>query len=167
MKKHLFTTIRRAVPIAIIMVLSWVASIMGLLEEGGGTLRVVEIFLGTFFVAMGLLKCVNLSHFVGILTSYDGVARRFRHYAYAYPFIEILLGLAYLGEVRIEIMSIVTALFLGVTAFSLFRTLMRHEHPRCACMGTVFYMEVSWFSLFEYALLMTCVLFTISQYYAL
>lgn len=55
-------------------------------------------FLAGAFLSLSFFKLVNLSAFVDTFRAYDLVAARMRAYAFAYPFLELALGVAYVAR---------------------------------------------------------------------
>ncbi len=84
-------------------------------------------FMGFFLVVFALLKVFNLSGFADGFQKYDLLARRFRAYALAYPFIELALGLGYLAFWRPATVYAATVIILGFTVFQ-FRVAERRVH---------------------------------------
>ena len=54
-------------------------------------------FMGIFFVTFGLFKLYDLKGFVESFKTYDILAKRFIAFGYAFPSIEIVLGVMYLA----------------------------------------------------------------------
>ena len=52
-------------------------------------------FMGGFFIVFSLFKFLNWSGFADAYSTYDIIASRSRQYGLLYPFIELLLGIAY------------------------------------------------------------------------
>jgi hypothetical protein len=77
------------------------------------------------------------------------VAKKFRAYAYLYPFIELGLGLAYLSFSHPVATYIITILVMGVGTIGVIRALKRGLDVRCACMGTVLDVPLSTVTLSE------------------
>jgi hypothetical protein len=95
-------------------------------SDDGGT-RWMHDFMGFFLVVFALLKVFNLSGFADGFQKYDLLARRFRAYALAYPFIELALGLGYLAFWRPATVYAATVIILGFTVFQ-FRVAERRVH---------------------------------------
>ena len=80
---------------------------------------------------------------------YDLLAKRFRPYAVAYPFIELTLGLAYLTFWRPTTVYAATIVVLGFGALGVINALRRGLDIECACMGTVLQVPLSTVALAE------------------
>ena len=55
----------------------------------------MQWFMGLFFLIFGALKLIDYEMFVEMFRMYDPWSKRWDWYAWAYPFIEILLGMLY------------------------------------------------------------------------
>jgi len=109
----------------------------------------MRMFMGGFFVVFGGLKLYDLQGFVNAFAEYDLVAQRSRAYGFAYPFIELLLGVAYLAGWQLAFINSVTIVVLGVGSVGVARALLQKQHIRCACLGTFFKLPMSRVTLFE------------------
>ena len=67
---------------------------------------------------------------------YDPIAKAIPAYGWTYPFIETLLGLAFLLRVELYIALIITLIILGATTVGATRALMNKSAIHCACLGT-------------------------------
>lgn len=64
------------------------------------------IFLGLWLIQFGMVKLFDIDDFANKFTQYDVFGSRARVYAYVFPFIQIALGLAYLGVFHPQATSI-------------------------------------------------------------
>ena len=104
----------------------------------GGADGFMARFMGGFFLVFGGLKLLDLRGFVSAYAMYDLLAARVNAYGWVYPFLEVGLGLAYLGMPGEASLHLAT---LGLMAFSsvgVILALTRGEKLKCACMGTAF-----------------------------
>ncbi len=106
-------------------------------------------FMGSLLVLFGVIKLLNLQGFVAIYRSYDIIAKKSALYAYAYPFIEIALGVLYLINLFPVPVNILTALLALINSASVFRALGEKRDISCACMGTTFRTPLTKLTLFE------------------
>jgi len=95
-------------------------------------------FMGVFFIVFSAFKIIHLSAFVDAYRTYDIIAQASKTYAYAYPFIEMALGLAYLLRLAPVTTNSITALIMFISAYGVLRALLKKEQIVCACLGTVF-----------------------------
>lgn len=98
--------------------------------------RFMPIFMSFWLIQFALVKLFDVQGFVDMFERYDLVASRVRGYGYLFPFIELALGLAYLGNYAPFYTSIVLLIvaFLGLASVLLNRN---KSKLHCACMGTV------------------------------
>lgn len=106
-------------------------------------------FMGWFFLVFGALKTLRLSGFVEAYRTYDLLAMRSRAYAYAYPFLEMAFGVAYLAAWQVKPVSALVFVVMLVGALGVYRALRTHEEIPCACLGTVFSVPMTYVTLGE------------------
>jgi copper chaperone CopZ len=94
-------------------------------------MRAMDNFMGAFFILFGLMKVVNWSGFAKGFSGYDLLAKRSKVYAYAYPAIELMLGML-LGAIGVS------------------QALQKNAGPiQCACLGGFFQVPLSNITVFE------------------
>lgn len=106
-------------------------------------------FMGFFLVVFALLKLFDLPGFADGFQMYDLLAKGFRPYALAYPFIELALGLGYLAAWRPAILYPATVLVLGFGALGVIQALRKGLNVNCACMGNILKVPLSTVALTE------------------
>jgi hypothetical protein len=128
----------------------------GLLEAGAGTFvwpRAMARFMGGFFLAFAFFKLLDVRAFADAYAGYDVIAARWRAYGYAYPFIELLLGAVYLSGFQPVVTNAITLVVMSVGTVGVVRTLLARRKIRCACLGAVFNLPMSYVTLAEDALM--------------
>jgi hypothetical protein len=124
----------------------------GLLEVQAGAFewpRAMARFMGGFFLAFAFFKLLDVRAFADAYAGYDVIAGRWRAYGYAYPFIELLLGAAYLSGFLPMVTNAVTLVVMSVGTIGVVRTLLARRRIRCACLGAVFNLPMSYVTLAE------------------
>lgn len=111
--------------------------------------RAMAHFMAGFFLAFSFFKLLDLRAFADAYQGYDLVAARSRAYALAYPFIELLLGVAYLIHFEPVLTNAVTLVVMLVGTAGVVNTLARRRKIRCACLGAVFNLPMSSVTLAE------------------
>jgi Methylamine utilisation protein MauE len=106
-------------------------------------------FMGFFLVVFALLKLFDLRAFADGFQKYDLLAKHFRPYALAYPFIELALGLAYFSFWRPTTVYLATILVLGFGALGVINALRKGLDINCACMGNTLKVPLSTVALVE------------------
>jgi copper chaperone CopZ len=106
-------------------------------------------FMAGFFLVFSFFKLLNLSGFVQAYRGYDLVASRVKGYAYAYPFIELALGVAYLIRWNPVATHWITLVVMLLSAVGVVNALRKRQLIECACLGTVFKLPMSKVTLIE------------------
>lgn len=96
-----------------------------------------------------MLKLFHPQDFADGFQMYDLVAKKSRIYAYAYPLIELGLGLGYLAHIFPVLVYILTIIILGIGAVGVIKALIKGLNVRCACLGTVLDVPLSTVTLTE------------------
>lgn len=109
----------------------------------------MHFFMGFFLCQFALLKLFHPGDFADGFSMYDLVAKKFKGYAYFYPFIELGLGLSYLSFFYPMVTYLITMLVMGTGAIGVIRALRQGLDVRCACMGTVLDVPLSTVTLSE------------------
>lgn len=111
--------------------------------------RAMTHFMAGFFLAFSFFKLLDLPAFADAYRTYDLVAARSRAYALAYPFVELALGVAYLVHFQPVLTNAVTLVVMLVGTAGVVNTLARRRKIRCACLGAVFNLPMSYVTLAE------------------
>ena len=106
-------------------------------------------FMSGFFITFSFFKLLDLSGFASAYRSYDIIARRSEIWAYSYPFIELLLGIAYLVNLIPIITNSFTLLLMTVGAVGVLKALLDKQAIRCACLGTALNLPMTKVTLLE------------------
>jgi hypothetical protein len=106
-------------------------------------------FMAFFFTTFAMLKLINLRGFVDAYRSYDLLARKSFVYAYAYPFIELALGIAYFYRAFPFAVNLITLILMSINSIGVIYALTLEHSFTCACMGTLLNVPVTVVSLFE------------------
>lgn len=141
----------------LLLILGYLLAVVGAFEYSAGDFvpdRAMRHFMAGFFLVFSFFKLLDVSAFAMSYSSYDFVARRWMAYRYVYPFIELALGIAYLANVQPWITNAATVIVMGVSTVGVVQSLLTRRKIRCACLGTVFNLPMSYVTLVE-DLLMT------------
>lgn len=109
----------------------------------------MQNFMGLFFVTFSYFKLINLKEFAQSFSQYDPLAKILKPYALFYPFLEVLLGLAFLTSFNLKFTSLIAAIVTGLGAFGIYKTIKNKQIIECACLGMVFKLPLSRVSLIE------------------
>lgn len=110
-------------------------------------------FMAGFFLVFSFFKMLNLSGFAESYRMYDVVAKAIPAWGYAYAFIELLLGVAYLTEFRPLLTNTVTFTVMSVSIVGVLQSVLNKKKIRCACLGAVFNLPMSTVTIIEDALM--------------
>lgn len=117
-------------------------------------MEAMHLFMSGFFIAFSFFKMLDLRGFADAYRSYDLIAMAVPRYGYVYPFIELLLGLAYLAAWQPMLVNAVTALVMAVSLAGVMRAVLSKQTIRCACLGTVFNLPMSTVTIVEDGLML-------------
>lgn len=140
----------------LLLVFAYLVGVVALVEVTAGRfdwMRTMANFMGGFFLVFSFFKLLNLRGFVDAYQTYDVVARPVRAYGYAYPFIELALGVAYLVRLSPVVTNLVTLVVMLVSVVGVTRALLQKRQIQCACLGTVFNLPMTKVTFVEDALM--------------
>ena len=106
-------------------------------------------FMGWFLVVISLLKVIDWKGFAMAFAEYDLLAKKSRLYAFAYPAIELGLGIAYLVGFQIVTTAAITLVIMLIGSVSVAKNLMEKNKVKCACLGTKIKLPLTKFTLLE------------------
>lgn len=109
----------------------------------------MRIFMASFFLVFGSFKLINIHQFAEAYALYDIFAKRFYWYGYAYPFIELGLGIAYLMNWRPKLVNVFALCLMMICAAGVFIELRAGKKIMCACLGALFKVPMTYVTLLE------------------
>jgi hypothetical protein len=112
-------------------------------------MNIMMLSMAYFFLVFGLFKVINLKNFASSYMTYDILANRSKSYAFAYPFIEIALGLLYFFYVGGAYRDVFTFIIMTIGAYGVWKALQSASDIPCACLGMVFKVPMTKVTLFE------------------
>jgi copper chaperone CopZ len=136
----------------IILIFCFITGISLLIEYTNGYfehMRFMAHFMAGFFLLFSFFKLLNLSGFADGYRMYDVIAKKVPVYGYLYPFIELLLGIAYIIHFQPFFTNIVTLIVMSVSSIGVIQNLLKKSPFQCACLGTVIKLPLSKVTLFE------------------
>ena len=93
-------------------------------------------FMGLFFIIFSFFKFVDYTTFPISFSKYDPLAKKSISYAKVYPFIELTLGICFLFEWKVQIVSFITFCVLTNTTIGVIKSIFNKKEIECACLGT-------------------------------
>lgn len=106
-------------------------------------------YMGLFFVVFSFFKFLDYSAFPTSFANYDPIAKRSMTYGYLYPFIETLLGIAFLLQWQLQWALWITMILLSITSVGVIQSLINKRQIECACLGTVLKLPMTEATLIE------------------
>ena len=105
--------------------------------------------MGLFFIIFSFFKVIHLYKFNISFSKYDIFGKNIKNYGLIYPFIEIFLGIGFLLNYEIKILSILTIIILTSTTIWVYLKLKKWIIIECACLGVIFGIPLSNITIFE------------------
>lgn len=109
----------------------------------------MHYFMGLLFCQFAMLKLFDISSFADGFQMYDLIAKKNRYYALSYPFIELLLGIAFLSKIMPSVTYVLTIIFMSIGIIGVIIALRKGLNTYCACMGSVLKVPLSSVTLIE------------------
>lgn len=114
-----------------------------------GLEAVMSNFMGGFFLAFSFFKFLDLRGFASGFARYDIIAAKWKPWGYLYPFVELVLGIAYITRFEPTLTHTVTIVVLTAGGVGVIRSMMRKDRIKCACLGTVIDLPLGTVTLIE------------------
>jgi copper chaperone CopZ len=121
-------------------------------------------FMAGFFMVFAFFKMLDLAGFASSYAQYDVVARNFAAWGYIYPFIELTLGLAYLGNFNPVLTNTTTFVVMTVSLVGVMQSVLNKRKIKCACLGTGFNLPMSTVTIIEDGLMIVMSAVMLSMY---
>jgi len=106
-------------------------------------------FMAGFFIVFAFFKLLNLEGFAQTYQMYDVLAKRWKFWAYVYPFVELILGVLYLINIAPVWTSVLTIIVLGLSSIGVIQSVLDRKKIKCACLGDVFNLPMSTVTIVE------------------
>lgn len=116
-------------------------------------MKCMNNFMAGFFLTFSFFKLLDVKAFAETYSMYDIVARRIKAYGYIYPFIELVLGIAFLTGFNPFITNSTTLVVMSVSIIGVFQNVLNKRKIQCACLGAVFNLPMSTVTIIEDALM--------------
>jgi copper chaperone CopZ len=122
-------------------------------NDGFAWERWMNNFMAAFFLVFSFFKLLDVNAFADSYSTYDILAKRWRGWGLVYPYVELLLGIAYLIRFNPLLTNGVTFVVMGVSIIGVLQSVLRKQKIRCACLGAVFNLPMSTITIVEDALM--------------
>ncbi|MDA9327370.1 heavy-metal-associated domain-containing protein [Flavobacteriaceae bacterium] len=145
--KRIFTTYK-----PLLLIFLFIAATTAIVSIDNGKIDVMlwmQYFMAGFFIVFSFFKFLNLTGFAESYAMYDILAKRVKAYGLVYPFIELILGVAYLTGFEPTITYIATICIMGFSSIGVIQSVLDKKKIRCACLGAVFNLPMSMVTIIE------------------
>lgn len=136
-------------PLMVLVVIAGLVATALNWQEDGNMRIWMHYYMGIFLVFFGTLKIFNPQAFVASFEKYDVIGSHSRLYAYSYPWIELMIGLAYLSFLFPHFVYLITLFIAGIGVLSVMIALRKGLEMNCPCMGAVLNVPLSTVTLIE------------------
>ena len=119
----------------------------------------MQYFMAGFFITFSFFKFLDLKGFAESYSMYDLLAKKIPAYGFIYPFIELVLGIAYLTEFNMQVTNIATIIVMGFSSIGVIQSVRNKRRIQCACLGAVFKLPMSTVTIIEDLLMVVMALF--------
>ena len=110
---------------------------------------IMRHFMAGFFIVFSFFKLLDPPGFVSAYRGYDLIARKVPAWGWAYPFVELGLGVAYLLAWAPIVTNSVTLVLMLAGATGVLKALLDKRSIRCACLGTALNLPMTKVTLVE------------------
>jgi copper chaperone CopZ len=100
-------------------------------------------FMAGFYIIFGAFKLLDIPAFADSYARYDVIAKKFKPWGYAYPFIEVGLGFGFLFGYDMIALSWIALVLSVIGASGVIQANLSKQTIQCACLGTVFQLPMS------------------------
>ncbi|MEK9612911.1 MAG: heavy-metal-associated domain-containing protein [Flavobacteriaceae bacterium] len=156
--------LRQLVPLLLIFTYLVVGTLFFALELQATPQKTMLIFMGLFFIVFSFFKFLDYRGFPASFANYDPLAQKSLLYAKIYPFLETLLGIAFLLEWQLQLTLVVTLVLLSLTAYGVLRALLKKSTIECACLGTALKLPMTEATLIENSIMIVMASILLMEY---
>lgn len=106
-------------------------------------------FMAGFFLAFSFFKLLDIKGFAESYAMYDIIAKQFKQWGYIYPFLELILGIAFLVDYNPVITNWAAIILMGSSIIGVLQSVLNKQKIQCACLGSVFKLPMSTVTIVE------------------
>lgn len=132
----------------ILLIAAFITAVSALTANGNLHMG-MNYFMAGFFLVFSFFKLLDLKGFANSYAMYDLLAAKVPAYGYAYPFIELGLGISYLTGFNPFLTNWVTVIVLGFSSIGVIQSVLNKKKIQCACLGAVFNLPMSTVTIIE------------------
>ncbi|MBC8033178.1 MAG: cation transporter [Chitinophagaceae bacterium] len=117
--------------------------------DGFNGMRWMSYFMGGFFITFSFFKWLDPGGFADSYATYDIVAQRWHGWGYAYAFIELLLGIAFVVRLYPVLSNSIALIVMSISMVGVLQSVLAKRKIKCACLGAVFNLPMSTVTIIE------------------
>ena len=127
---------------------------------GGSLNDALRHFMGLFFITFSFFKFLDYKGFPSSFARYDPLAKKSLFYAKIYPFIEAVLGVAFILSWQLPFALFFTLVILSITTYGVMQSILNKSTIQCACLGTALKLPMTEATLIENGIMivMSCIM---------
>jgi len=140
----------------ILLIFGYILGITLLVEYINGSfdwMHWMSHFMAGFFLVFSFFKLLNLKGFAESYAMYDVVAKKWNGWGFIYPFVELVLGIAFLTEFNPFLTNAITFVIMTVSIIGVLQSVLNKRKIKCACLGDVFNLPMSTITIMEDAVM--------------
>ncbi len=140
----------------LLIIFAFITGISLLTSWSGNTIQwmiFMQHFMAGFFIVFSFFKLLNIHSFAQTYAMYDIIAKKLPGYGFVYPFIELLLGIAFLINFNPLITNATTLVIMTLGLIGVLQSVLNKEKIQCACLGNIFNLPMSNITIIEDALM--------------
>tara|TARA_R110002072_G_scaffold42064_13_gene118271 strand:+ start:68183 stop:68962 length:780 start_codon:yes stop_codon:yes gene_type:complete len=134
------------------LIVGFIAGVTLLVAYADGSWAVEPMmrhFMAGFFLVFSFFKLLDPPGFVSAYRGYDLIAKKLPVWGWAYPFVELGLGVAYLLALMPMAVNVLTLVLMLIGAAGVLNALLNKRAIRCACLGTALNLPMTKVTLVE------------------
>ncbi len=132
----------------LLLIAGFIAGV-SILTANGSLHSGMNTFMAGFFLVFSFFKLLDLKGFANSYAMYDLLAMKVPGYGFAYPFIELALGIAYLTGFNMVFTNWATIIVMGFSSMGVIKSVLDKKKIKCACLGAVFNLPMSTVTIIE------------------
>lgn len=136
----------------LLIVFAYILLVTAAIEITNGSFvlhRWMPHFMAGFFLIFSFFKLLDIRGFASSYAMYDLLAKRLPVYGFIYPFIELVLGLAYVLNWQPFYTNLATFVVMTFSSVGVILAVLNKQKIRCACLGAVFNLPISTVTIIE------------------
>ena len=106
-------------------------------------------FMAGFFLVFSFFKFLDAPGFASAFKMYDPLAKAIPGWSWIYPYVELLLGVAYVMSWQPLATNVTTLVLMSVGGVGVLQSLLQKRTIRCACLGTALNLPMTKVTLVE------------------